>query len=161
MIEHEKSMVDELKDLRARAYRENYEEFPDAEGYGWIGLYVRWITDRLQDEAKVGRLCAAEYKKDRTTRNKATVHTSRRRVALLHQEVELIIQGTDIPGIAADHGESIGGGCRYAFLLLSLGLKSYHCPSFFSVNKVVFRDLYEFWYVLSFLLLYTRNCIFH
>lgn len=111
MVEREQSIVDELKSLQLAAKHKHVQELPEADSDRWIGLYVRWVTDKLWAEVTTGLQSTAEYKEHLTAQNRVIVHASQCRAALLHQEVKLIIQGVDVPTIAVEYGESIGGGC--------------------------------------------------
>ena len=141
----EEDVVEELNELRELAKRLHASQaFPDldAEAHGWVSMYRHWIEEKLQKEVLVGQKKAAQYQTKPNSHQLAVLHATRRTVAILHEESHLISQGIDVPGIAAEYGETIAGGCRSASTIQFI---CFLTDPYFSVNTVVFRRLYGFW----------------
>ena len=112
-------------------------------GDGWIEAYVNRIKKQIKLElSEVEQYLHENAEMKGSMKWKETTHTFRRRIALHHQEMELIQQGVDIPLAAVHVGTSIANGNRYATPPFLSGLRLLN--SSYSVNRRAFRQLYGF-----------------
>lgn len=80
---------------------------------GWVGKYVEELTWRINSELQDIQLFLEQRSDTRGSQNwQEVVHSSRRMIALHHQERELIQQGPDIPLLAFRSRRSIPYGNR-------------------------------------------------
>ncbi|KAI0067060.1 hypothetical protein BV25DRAFT_1912396 [Artomyces pyxidatus] len=108
----------ELSDKLSGIEEAAREEQPD-----WVGCYVEKLRPVLAEQLGIARAALDEVCMDLAKRGEF-IHSHRRLVAMVHQEIELFEQGQDASRMAAEDRATVQGGCR--------------------VNKVVFRRLFEF-----------------
>lgn len=119
MADEEESLMEELGRLKRAARQEVSTSFPSAKVEEWIPTYLRWIDHKLCDEVELGHWYVSEYKTHPDVQAKEILHATRRRVAILHQEVDLLEQGPDVYDTAVHYYEMVGGGCRYVNILFT------------------------------------------
>lgn len=113
MEDAEDALVQELKQLKIAAKQEHHNKFPNTQVVDWLPTYFRWIDGKLCEEIELGHQYAAEYKKHCNAPTKELLHATRRRAAILHQQVDLLQQGPEVYDTAVDYYEMVEGGCRY------------------------------------------------
>ena len=110
MANEEDVLTDQLEDLRRRMASGYFWEHlgNDDEDTGWVPAYTEQVEKQLREDADFGLAIAAAYRDAKAS--KEEVHCVRRRVAILHQEMDLWRQGIDVPQLAVEQKASIASG---------------------------------------------------
>lgn len=113
MAEGEERLEQELQLLKGYAmsnafYTSPHNQTPNL----WIQFYIAKMKPTLQDEVRWGLEYTAKYKKLGSVRYVEKVHAQRRRVAIVHQEIHLWQQGSDVFHCAARYQGLVSSGLR-------------------------------------------------
>lgn len=112
MADEEEILMQQLQQLKKAARHECQSYTPNAQVADWLPIYSRWLDRKLCDEIELGLQYGSEYKERRDARLSELLHATRRRAAILHQEVDLLQQGADAFDTAVEYYEMVGGGRR-------------------------------------------------
>ena len=117
MAAEEQILVDELENLRTLLTSRYFWEHlgDDDEDTGWVPAYTEQVEKQLREDADLGSVIAGKYKDGRASTQE--VHCIRRRIAILHEEIDLWRQGIDIPQLAIEQKVSVAMGYGYVYLL--------------------------------------------
>lgn len=119
MAEDEQAIVQELQRIKMEVSNTHFSECPESPADGWVPKYVARMKPRIEDQVSWARGCVDRYKQSPTTRLRDEIHSLRRRIAVIHQDVYLTEQGINIPVLAVHLRESIPCGYRCVFVSLN------------------------------------------
>lgn len=110
MAQDERDVEKELERVKKEVSEEYSQANPHRAPGDWIPTYVAKLQPRIEMQASWGRACADRYLTHPSSSLKMQVHAYRRKVALLHQDVDLLSQGLHVPMLAMSYKERVVDG---------------------------------------------------
>lgn len=119
MAESEDRLEQELQLLKAYAMSDAFYTSPDNRDANlWIQFYITKMEPTLQDEVQWGLEYTKKYTMLGSVRYIEKIHAQRRRVAIVHQEINLWRQGPDVFRCADRYQGLVCSGYRLVVLFL-------------------------------------------